>query len=152
MHVQAQKDLLHAARMANDTDTAQKAAQRLLALRLPQDQKMQLLDDLRAVGLGEKADELAKQQSVGGNNRQASMMASQQAMQAFQGQGNQDPAYLNNLARSTLAADPLALTPNSYDVYVRREGVARPERPRAARRLHGRAGKAARGPRRNRCG
>ena len=123
VHVQAQKDLLHAARMANDSATALKAAQRLLALRLPQEEKMQLIEDLRAVGLNDKADELAQQKTTS-TSPMALMQASQQAMMELEGSsGSQDPDRLAAVAKQVLAGDPLTLTANSYDSYVRREAL-----------------------------
>ena len=63
-YIQAQQRLLSAAKLAKDNETAKKAALRLVSLRLPPEERSMLIQDLRELGLTEKADEITKQSAT----------------------------------------------------------------------------------------
>ncbi len=62
-YIHTQMQLLHTARLAKNNDVGQKAGLRLIALHLPQQEQYQFLDDLREVGLKDKADAIMSKQN-----------------------------------------------------------------------------------------
>jgi tetratricopeptide (TPR) repeat protein len=110
-YILVQKLLLHDARQAKDNDEGQKAGMRLLALHLPQQDQMQILDDLRNVGLKDKADEIMARQNQNraGGNAMAIMQANNQMLQAlYLSSNSKDGTQAVQLARQILNHDPLA--------------------------------------------
>jgi tetratricopeptide (TPR) repeat protein len=107
-YIQTQVQLLHTARLAKDNDTGSKAALRLLALRLPQQQQMQLADDLRAIGMQDTAQEIMSRQTrlYAGMNRN-SMQADIQAVQTMErALASGDESTAVDLAHQLLNRDP----------------------------------------------
>jgi predicted Zn-dependent protease len=121
-YVRTQKELLHVARLAKNNDVGQKAGQRLLALRLPQQEQMQILDDLRNVGLKDKADEIAKRQSgnlPGGNNMAAAQANSQLMSTLNDAIQKKDETQAVSIARQILNRDPMAPMQFGNENYLR---------------------------------
>jgi thioredoxin-like negative regulator of GroEL len=108
-YIQTQKQLLHVARLANNNDAGQKAALRLLSLHLPQQELLQIMDDLRNVGLKDKADEIMNKQVQGRMPTAAGMQANNQLMRTLNEASNQkDGPKVLELAQQVLNRDPLA--------------------------------------------
>ena len=110
-YIQTQKELLHVARLANNTDVGQKAGLRLLGMRLPQQEQMQLMDDLRAVGLKDKADEMMSKltnRPAAANLNQIFQGNNQTVMGLNQAMNDDDSVRAVQLARQILNQDPTA--------------------------------------------
>lgn len=125
-YIRTQKELLHVARLAKNNDVGQKAGLRLLALRLPQQDQMQILDDLREVGLKDKADEIvAKQSSRGpGSNANVAYQADQQLRRTLsEAVEKKDETLALNLAHEILNRDPLTISPNGNGRFLRAEAL-----------------------------
>ena len=125
-YIRTQKDLLHNARLAKDDATGQKAGLRLLALRLPQQDQMQILDDLRNVGLKDKADEIVAKQSKAnpGGNAMAAAQANSQLMRTMMEAMNQNNETLAcDLAGQVLKRDPLAQSQFGNESYLRTQAI-----------------------------
>jgi tetratricopeptide (TPR) repeat protein len=119
-YIQTQKQLLHVARMAKNNDAGQKAALRLLSLHLPQMEQMQIMDDLRNVGLKDKADEIMAKQTQGRANMMSGMQANGQMMRSLNDAANHnDPAKMAELARQILNHDPLAAPQFGNESFMR---------------------------------
>ena len=125
-YIETQKELLHTARLAKNNDVGQKAALRLLALRLPQQEEMQILDDLRNVGLKDKADQIVAQQTgrgPGAGINQA-IQAGNQLIQTLNGaMSRNDETVAIDVAHQILNRDPLASSPYGNDNYLRTEAL-----------------------------
>ena len=121
-YIHTQMELLHTARMAKNDDVGQKAALRLLALRLPQQEQTQILDDLRNVGLKAKADEIVAKQTQSGpvGNINQVIQAGNQLMQTLNTATNQnDQTQAIDIAHQILNRDPMASSPYGNDSYLR---------------------------------
>ena len=115
-NVDFQKLLLSSAKLAGDDETARKAAVRLASLRLTAQERESLAADLRALGLKERADLLAKQAATthstgGGGNAN---YQNYQELQRLVKEKKRDEALA--LARQVVAGDPLALVQSQFVV------------------------------------
>ena len=122
-YITTQIQILHTARQAKNQEAGKQAGERLLALHLPRQQVMPIMDDLRNAGLGDKVDELMKKQAATGpsgvinRNMQAANQTQQQLQRAIN-EGN-DAVLAVTLARQNLSHDPLAASPFGNDSYLR---------------------------------
>ncbi len=125
-YIRTQKQLLHAARLAKNQDVGQKAGMRLLGLRLQQQEMMQILEDLREVGLKEKVDEFtAKQNGTrSGNSRTALYQANNQLQQTLREALEKKNEKLSvDLSRQVLNRDPLAPQGMGNENYLRSQAL-----------------------------
>jgi len=126
-YIQAQKQMLHVARLGQKNDAGQKAALRLLALHLPQQEQLQLMDDMQNVGMKDKAAEIMKKQSQGNpavSSRIAAQQGNNQLMQTLnEAVRHNDQAKAADLARQILNHDPMAPQMGNEN-YLRTQALA----------------------------
>ena len=123
-YIRAQKQLLHVARQAKNNDVGQKAALRVLALHLPQQEQLQILDDVRNVGLKDKADEIVAKQNQGRGNPRAAVQANNQLVQTLNNAMNDKVGTRAiEIARGVLNRDPLAPAPYGNENYLRSQAL-----------------------------
>ncbi|HSI85456.1 MAG TPA: tetratricopeptide repeat protein [Candidatus Methylacidiphilales bacterium] len=106
-----------------EKELAKKAALRLAALQLPAEDRNNLIQDLRELGLVEKAEELNKQ--VARSNSNSNYTAQQQAIAKLNTLVNEKKnEEVAVMARQLLAQDPMAASRNrSYESYARTQAV-----------------------------
>ena len=114
-NVELQMQLLAYAKLGGDKEQARKAALRLTTLRLSPEEKQTLASDLRALGLDEKANLIAKQNNTlsrrtNGNSTYEQYQLLRTAIEEKQ----KDQALA--IARGILNDDPLQLVKNEYIV------------------------------------
>ena len=123
-YIQTQMQLLHTAQLAKDNEKAHKAADRLLAMRLPQEQQNQITPDLQAIGMQDKVQAIqARQQRLynpGGSNMQANMQSVQTMQQAL---NNNNDATALDIAHQLLNQDPTASLASGNGDYATREAI-----------------------------
>lgn len=119
-YIRAQKQLLRVAALAKNNDVGQKAGQNLLALHLPRQEQMTIVNDLRLVGLSAKADEILKNQSSTGGQAVANTQANSRVLSTMNQALNQhDMTRASDLARQILKRDPSASLRNGSDDFMR---------------------------------
>ena len=124
-YIHTQMQLLHVARLAKNNDAGQKAGLRLIALRLPQQEQMQILDDLQNVGLKDKADAIMAKQGNQGPNAaymQAAQAGSKWGQTLNAAISSDDETKVLDLAHQILNRDPLA-TQFGNETYLRNEAL-----------------------------
>jgi predicted Zn-dependent protease len=112
-NVEVQKLLLAYAKLANDQDTARKAALRLVSLQLTSEERTNLAADLRSFGLGEKAAQVAKMASSLARSGNVSYEKAQQLRKFVEGKKEDDALAL---ARQMLGGDPATMVDQDYVV------------------------------------
>jgi predicted Zn-dependent protease len=123
-YIETQLQILHTARLAKDNDSGARAAQRLLALRLPQQEQMQFLDDLRAIGMQDKATEIMQHQQAMYNRNAGAQQAAVQSVRTMQDAMNrQDKNTARDLAHQLLSHDPNASNLNGNEEFATREAI-----------------------------
>jgi predicted Zn-dependent protease len=123
-YIETQLQILHTARLAKDNDAGARAAQRLLALRLPQQEQMQFLDDLRAIGMQDKATEIMQHQQAMYNRNAGAQQAAMQSVRTMQDALNrQDKNTARDLAHQILSHDPNASNLNGNEEFATREAL-----------------------------
>ena len=123
-YIETQLQILHTARLAKDNDTGARAAQRLLALRLPQQEQMQFLDDLRAIGMQDKANEIMQHQQAMYNPSAGAMQATMQSVRTMQeAMNHQDKNTARDLAHQLLSHDPNFSNFNGNDEFATRAAI-----------------------------
>ncbi|MEO8205308.1 MAG: tetratricopeptide repeat protein [Chthoniobacterales bacterium] len=123
LYVFTQQLLLRAAKMAKNNEAAKKAALRLVALNLPNEDRNALIEDLRQLGLTQKADELTKQNAARGSSQQNGNAEQKMVNDIRAAQNAKDTEKAVTLAKQVLARDPNTSSQSGLGGYARSEAI-----------------------------
>ncbi|PTY03365.1 hypothetical protein DB346_05650 [Verrucomicrobia bacterium LW23] len=125
VYISTQLLMLDTAKQAKDTEAAKKAALRLTSLQLPAQDRPNLINDLRELGLTEKAEEMEKRATArsGGSSSGSRNQAQMQQRAMREAMEKDDYEKATALARQMLAGDPLTARYGSYEANNRVEAI-----------------------------